>query len=78
MSNKLSDEEVKLRRYYLVRCMKNFKTDIYFVFTFESLIKSVDLFTVEIFVGTVCEYVDMLKEWITIRGFYDFIYVIWI
>lgn len=46
--------------------MKNFKMDIYFVFMFELLIKLVDLFMVEIFVGMVCEYVDMLKEWIMI------------
>lgn len=31
VSNKSPDEEVKLRRHHLARCMKNFKTDIYFV-----------------------------------------------
>lgn len=70
--NKLLDEEVKLWCYYLVRCMKNFKMDIYFVFMFELLTKLVDLFMVEIFVGMVCEYVDMPKEWIMIWGFYVF------
>ncbi len=50
--------------------MKNFKTDIYFVSTFEPLTKSVDLLTVETFAGTVCEYADMPKEWTTTRGLY--------
>lgn len=58
MSNKLPDEEVKLRRHHLVRCMKNFKTDIYFVSTFEPSTKSVDLLTVETFAGTVCKQTD--------------------
>lgn len=62
MSNKSPDEEVKLRRHHLARCMKNFKTDIYFVSTFEPSTKSVDLLTVETFAGTVCEYADMPKS----------------
>ncbi|HAV9960106.1 TPA: helix-turn-helix domain-containing protein, partial [Escherichia coli] len=53
VSNKSPDEEVKLRRHHLARCMKNFKTDIYFVSTFEPSTKSVDLLTVETFAGTV-------------------------
>lgn len=68
VSNKSPDEEVKLRRHHLARCMKNFKTDIYFVSTFEPSTKSVDLLTVETFAGTVCEYADMPKEWTTTRG----------
>ncbi|MBA1849657.1 AraC family transcriptional regulator, partial [Escherichia coli] len=47
VSNKSPDEEVKLRRHHLARCMKSFKTDIYFVSTFEPSTKSVDLLTVE-------------------------------
>ncbi len=35
VSNKSPDEEVKLRRHHLARCMKSFKTDIYFVCTFD-------------------------------------------
>ncbi|KDT88843.1 gyrI-like small molecule binding domain protein [Escherichia coli 3-475-03_S4_C1] len=70
VSNKSPDEEVKLRRHHLARCMKNFKTDIYFVSTFEPSTKSVDLLTVETFAGTVCEYADMPKEWTTTRGLY--------
>ena len=62
VSNKSPDEEVKLRRHHLARCMKNFKTDIYFVSTFEPSTKSVDLLTVETFAGTVCEYADYLIE----------------
>lgn len=65
VSNKSPDEEVKLRRHHLARCMKNFKTDIYFVSTFEPSTKSVDLLTVETFAGTVCKQTDseMSKEW---------------
>lgn len=70
VSNKSPDEEVKLRRHHLARCMKNFKTDIYFVSTFEPSTKSVDLLTVETFAGTVCEYADIPKEWTTTRGLY--------
>ncbi|HDS7547214.1 TPA: GyrI-like domain-containing protein, partial [Escherichia coli] len=72
VSNKLPDEEVKLRRHHLVRCMKNFKTDIYFVSTFEPSTKSVDLLTVETFAGTVCKQTDseMPKEWTINRGLY--------
>lgn len=70
VSNKSPDEEVKLRRHHLARCMKNFKTDIYFVSTFEPSTQSVDLLTVETFAGTVCEYADMPKEWTTTRGLY--------
>jgi AraC family transcriptional activator of mar-sox-rob regulon len=77
VSNKSPDEEVKLRRHHLARCMKNFKTDIYFVSTFEPSTKSVDLLTVETFAGTVCEYADMPKEWTTTRGLYDPTHVIW-
>ncbi|ELW2045275.1 helix-turn-helix domain-containing protein, partial [Escherichia coli] len=40
VSNKSPDEEVKLRRHHLARCMNNFKTDIYFVSTFEPSTKS--------------------------------------
>ena len=72
VSNKSPDEEVKLRRHHLARCMKNFKTDIYFVSTFEPSTKSVDLLTVETFAGTVCKQTDseMPKEWIINRGLY--------
>ncbi len=73
VSNKSPDEEVKLRRHHLARCMKNFKTDIYFVSTFEPSTKSVDLLTVETFAGTVCKPTDseMPKEWTINRGLYD-------
>lgn len=72
VSNKSPDEEVKLRRHHLARCMKNFKTDIYFVSTFEPSTKSVDLLTVETFAGTVCKQTDseMSKEWTINRGLY--------
>ncbi|EEZ4383092.1 MULTISPECIES: helix-turn-helix domain-containing protein [Escherichia] len=72
VSNKSPDEEVKLRRHYLARYMRNFKTDIYFVSTFKPSTKSVDLLTVETFVGTVCEHADtdMPKEWSTTQGLY--------
>ncbi|MCV5191306.1 AraC family transcriptional regulator, partial [Escherichia coli] len=72
VSNKSPDEEVKLRRHHLARCMKNFKTDIYFVSTFEPSTKSVDLLTVETFAGTVCKPTDseMPKEWTINRGLY--------
>ncbi len=50
----------------------NFKTDIYFVSTFEPSTKSVDLLTVETFAGTVCKQTDseMPKEWTINRGLY--------
>ncbi|HBD5437356.1 TPA: helix-turn-helix domain-containing protein [Escherichia coli] len=72
VSNKSPDEEVKLRRHHLARCMNNFKTDIYFVSTFEPSTKSVDLLTVETFAGTVCKQTDseMAKEWTINRGLY--------
>ncbi|WP_428994773.1 helix-turn-helix domain-containing protein [Escherichia coli] len=72
VSNKSPDEEVKLRRHHLARCMKSFKTDIYFVSTFEPSTKSVDLLTVETFAGTVCKQTDseMSKEWTINRGLY--------
>ncbi|EFQ6810820.1 GyrI-like domain-containing protein, partial [Escherichia coli] len=72
VSNKSPDEEVKLRRHHLARCMNNFKTDIYFVSTFEPSTKSVDLLTVETFAGTVCKQTDseMPKEWTINRGLY--------
>lgn len=72
VSNKSPDEEVELRRHHLVRCMKNFKTDIYFVSTFKPSTKSVDLLTVETFAGTVCKQTasEMPKEWIINRGLY--------
>ena len=72
LSNTPPDEEAKLRRNHLSRCLQNLKMDIYYVSAYTPSTKSVDLLTVETFAGTVCIHADtdMPKEWITAGGLY--------